>query len=384
MPSTQLTFDPVDVIRLNDCTPEQFFERYVKPGRPCIIEDFADDWPAHGKWSPQYFKEAFGDTIVRFHHLQPGSPHIAMDKTDQTTMADFITRLEQGDRIKHFSFSHAALDFIATHPTMIDDVRPETVRNLMPDTTWWGLHPLDHRFWPWVPPYPPQFFIAGHDTLTLGHYDYDASHTFHWCVSGRKSVKLFPYMKQMLPAYEALKYLDLTDPLPPEVFRKHPELRTLRGWSATLQSGQTLFMPCHMWHFFKNHELSMSFLLRSRSFDTLEGYCAFANDEQGPVESLPGHIQIWRLVSFGQRDWLGKLMTTFPRLVIGGTKLWIGFLNMLNRSRRSSTTALFLMLILPISSSSHAFLLLSLASPSSSRCSRRERRKVWVSEFFGM
>lgn len=331
-------FEPVDVIRLKDMTAEEFRRRYADAGVPCIIEDLTDEWPARGKWSRDYFRNELGDTVVCYHKLKPDVPDA--DFTEQigrTTLREFIGRLESGERIKHFSISHPVYDFISRHPTLLGDVRSEDLWKLLGARTFLGIHPMDSKFWPWIPPYPPQFFIAAGNTRTAGHYDFDASHTFHWCVEGRKSVKLFPFKTELRYVLRSINSLDLSQPVDPGIFYAYPALRGLRGWDAEILPGQTLYMPPKMWHFFKNEELSFSFLTRVRSFDTLPEYVTFANDEQGPLENIEGHRDIWLQVPRRERSLVGHGLTLAYGPMKVGTRLWLRLcaaLGVLARARR--------------------------------------------------
>lgn len=306
---------------MKSCTKDDFAERYLLPGVPCIIEDLVSDWPAYHKWSKEFFKEDLGRTPIYYHQLNDRDSDLNWRRwITQTHLSDFITRIERGERIKHFGVAHPIYDFVTTHPTLMRDVRLQTLENLLPDSRFCGLRRLDSRFWPWVPPYPPHMFIAGTGTESPGHFDPDMSHTFHWCVWGCKSVKLFPYNPQLRKYMWQLSKVDLSKPFDPVQFSKFPELRRLKGWSTLVKSGQTLFVPSKMWHFFKNEEVSMSFVVRARSFDSLESYCDFAADVQSPPNLIPNYARMWRMVDSRQRTVLGNLMAMFERPVIVGTR----------------------------------------------------------------
>jgi len=126
-----------------------------------------------------------------FHHETEGRTEFARPPT-QTTLSDFLERIENGEPIRFFSPAHPLYDFVASNPIFTDDVRFEIFTNLLPGGSFIGLDRLDSRFWPWLPPFPPQLYVDNADSLSPGHYDEDLSHTFHCCFWGNKSVNQGP------------------------------------------------------------------------------------------------------------------------------------------------------------------------------------------------
>ncbi len=49
---------------LTALTPEEFQRGYLKPMKPVVMKGLAKDFPAIGKWSPEFFKERFGDESI--------------------------------------------------------------------------------------------------------------------------------------------------------------------------------------------------------------------------------------------------------------------------------------------------------------------------------
>ena len=50
------------VPRKENLSSHEFFTQYAKPNRPVVLKDFAKDWPALKKWSPEYFEETYGES----------------------------------------------------------------------------------------------------------------------------------------------------------------------------------------------------------------------------------------------------------------------------------------------------------------------------------
>lgn len=53
---------PVD--RVRDLSPQEFHARYFRPGVPVVLEGAAAEWPAIGKWTPDYLLQSCGNEQV--------------------------------------------------------------------------------------------------------------------------------------------------------------------------------------------------------------------------------------------------------------------------------------------------------------------------------
>ena len=302
---------PVDVITVRSGGTEEFVANYLLPGVPCIIDDLVSDWPARAKWNRQYFLEVMGRTMVCFHHqVDDGIGLDWKQGIDQASLSEFISRIEQGEKIKHFGMAHPLYDFVSTHPDLVRDVRLQSIQRILPGGRFLGLSRLDSSFWPWIPPYPPQLYIASAGNASPGHYDPDFSHTFHWCVWGRKSVTLFPYCEEDRDRMWKLRAVDMSKPVDPRLIRDFAESRKLKGWSTMIDPGQTLFIPSRMWHFFRYEQTSMSYVVRARSFTTLESYLGFASGLQSPLKTIPFYAKLWRRIEPRDRGVRGNVLAT--------------------------------------------------------------------------
>src|SRR5439155_10780447 len=56
--------DYCHVERRSKLSRDEFMQRYVLPGRPVVLTDLADDWPARTRWTPQYLKQRYGDVEI--------------------------------------------------------------------------------------------------------------------------------------------------------------------------------------------------------------------------------------------------------------------------------------------------------------------------------
>jgi len=232
----------------------------VGPSTPCIIDDLVNDWPAYTKWTKSYFTGELGQTPMHYHEVADADYKPDWEGgMPKMTLGDFIDRIDRGERIKHFAIAHPYYDFVTTHLTLMSDVCLESFESLLPVSRFWGLDRLDFRFWPWVPPYPPEMFIAGPRTLSPGHYT-----AIHF-IGASGAVKMFPYVPETSMQLWAVSHLDFSKPFDAGQLEEFPALKSLKGWSVSLMPGQMLFLPSRTWHFFKYEETSMSFVARYRS-----------------------------------------------------------------------------------------------------------------------
>lgn len=331
----ELNLRPIDVISTRSCSGEEFIERYLRPGIPCIFDDFGSDWTAYKKWTREYFVDEMGDIPVYFHHQSENGGDIEWrDEDTQIQLSEFIARLDQGEKIKHFGLAHPLYDFVTSRPELMQDISFETFKEYLPEGRFLGLDRLDSSFWPLIPPYPPQMYIAGSNNRSPGHYDPDTSHTFHWLVWGKKQVTLFPYDSKLARKMWSLSAEDLSKPLDPEKIKHFPEFNSLQGWSAVLYPGQTIFLPSRIWHFFKYIETSMSFVVRGRSFTSLESYYDFATDVQRPTKMIPFYAELWRRVEPCERSFFGNALASSEFFVMKLTEALLKTLGLYVSAKR--------------------------------------------------
>lgn len=320
-------YRPVEVVDLKSCSHSDLVERFFQPGIPCIIENLFHESPAHQKWTREFFLRELGQERVRYHRLgeDRASVELGVEQICTTGLAEFIRRIEDGERIKHYGLSHPLYDLLATEPTLKQDINLSHLEQLVPPRPFFGLSRFDSRFWPLLPSDEAHFFIAGPATMTPCHYNPDHSDTFHWCVWGHKSVKLFAAEQwgasSHSPELFALHHDHLSNPVDQDLLSRHPRLAKLSGWEATLKTGQSIFIPSKMYHAFKNVETSMSYVVRARTIDSLESYCDFLDDATPPEMLIRRYAPMWRALDRRHRTFLGNLMAQAEEPLVKATRV---------------------------------------------------------------
>jgi hypothetical protein len=230
----------VDALSLID--KATFQTDYFQPLRPLVIRRLGADWPAATKWTPGFFKQVHGHKRVKVYdasfvaagrHYMSGVRTLALRE-----YIDLITTTEQDLRMFLYNISFEI-------PELLEDIDfPELVDGLSRSFVF--------------------MFFGCKGSVTQMHFDIDMSHVLHTTIHGKKTVYLFPYEQAAnLHRYPftCRSYVDVTQP----DFNQFPGLRRLDGYQATLQAGDTLYIPSGYWHHFVYDEAGYSISLRCSS-----------------------------------------------------------------------------------------------------------------------
>jgi Cupin-like domain len=231
----------IPIERRAGLTRETFIQDYLKPKRPVVFTDLADQWPATHKWTFDYLRQHYGNLDVPivgpdFH--KPGPNY--MKSTVTMKFGDYLTKIENGpakERIFLWNiFDHAR------HLTA-DVPNPDICNG-------------------WVDQYPFMFF-GGAGAVTTLHYDIDCSNVFHTHFLTRKHVVLFEPRQSRFLYQHPFTVQSHVDPLHPD-FDRFPALKNAVGYETILGHGETLFIPSLWWHHIVYLEGGFSISLRSR------------------------------------------------------------------------------------------------------------------------
>lgn len=233
-----------DVDRVSAIEPDQFRQDYFKPLKPLIIEDLAKDWPATGKWTPEFFQARFPHKQVKVFDasfVDAGKNYMAQAKS--LPMREYIDQvMNTSQDLRMFLYN------IKTEiPELAEDI-------LFPDL----VDGISRHFL--------FMFFGCKASVTQMHFDIDMSHVFHTAIFGRKTVTLLPYEQgtnlHRYP-FTCRSYVDVHAP----DFEAFPRLKDAEGYRLQLQPGETLYIPSGYWHHFVYDEASCSISLRSGASD---------------------------------------------------------------------------------------------------------------------
>ncbi len=241
----ELILSPVEKVSLID--QKNFSDSYFTPLRPLVIKDLAKTWPASKKWTPDFFKEQYGNKQVKVYDesfVEAGKHY--MSKLKSISLREYIdTIMTSSQNLRMFLYN-----IKSEIPELVDDINFPTLVN--------GLS-KNFVF----------MFFGCKGSVTQMHFDIDMSHVLHTPILGKKTVYLFPYEQgKNLHRYPftCRSYVDVERP----DFEQYPGLKDAQGYKVELEPGETLYIPSGYWHHFVYDEPGYAVSLRC-SNQTLMG-----------------------------------------------------------------------------------------------------------------
>ena len=218
---------------------EEFFERYCGPRRPVILTDAIAHWPAAAHWTPAFFRERVGDTLVEI-----DGKSMSVD--------DLVSRIEASTEASPAPYLRAQ-KVAELFPGLVDDLHPELVqatpnwcdsRLLLRSMRRGRLHEI--------------LFGGRGAGFHVLHYDKDHLHAFIGQLHGNKDFFLFdPGQTPYLYPKVSMPNQSQVDIFEPDLER-HPEFARAKPVRFTLRQGETVFVPAGWWHTTRLTEPSIS------------------------------------------------------------------------------------------------------------------------------
>eukprot|EP00163_Fabomonas_tropica_P001331 TRINITY_DN11006_c0_g1_i1.p1 TRINITY_DN11006_c0_g1~~TRINITY_DN11006_c0_g1_i1.p1 ORF type:complete len:837 (-),score=179.23 TRINITY_DN11006_c0_g1_i1:965-3475(-) len=105
-----------DLERRSNLTVGEFVKEYLLPGKPVVITDACEHWPAFELWRKESFREKFADARFKIMTDKNGRPH-SLDQTG----SEYLKWLDKhsGERFPHYLFDGAFED---PYPEILEDV----------------------------------------------------------------------------------------------------------------------------------------------------------------------------------------------------------------------------------------------------------------------
>jgi Cupin-like domain len=234
-------------------------------GKPVIITDATDLWPARSKWTFEYFKTAYGSDVATA-WLGRGS-----GTGKVTTISAYIDFLD--GRLAELPGLWAGSDIgndgrppsasimttspfylfgwyaFKQHPELYDDILPTPyfVQDLVS-----SLEPWIRRVFEWTSEREyTGIYIGPKGSLSALHRDYWSTHGYLSQIQGRKLAILFS------PEDTDFLYGGRVDPEQPDLER-FPLFDRATSYEGIIGPGDTLFTPANWWHHIKGLEKSIT------------------------------------------------------------------------------------------------------------------------------
>ncbi|WP_010177780.1 cupin-like domain-containing protein [Aquimarina agarilytica] len=216
--------------RIREISREIFYETYVVPQKPVIVERFTTDWNAYNLWTLDYIKAVAGEKMVPLYDNRIpinnssnkfNEPHL------YKTLAEYIDDLKKGPT----PYRIFLYNLLKKVPALQQDF------NYPCNTRLRFLKKL------------PMLFFGGENSKVFMHYDIDYANILHFHFDGEKECILFPpsetkYLYKLPNALIAYHEIDFENP----DFEKFPALLKAKGMVANIKHGDMLYMPEGYWH----------------------------------------------------------------------------------------------------------------------------------------
>ncbi|MBX2983745.1 MAG: cupin-like domain-containing protein [Flavobacteriales bacterium] len=216
--------------RVSHVTPKEFHHEFVLKGKPVIITEFARNWPALGKWTPEFFSTRYG--------------HLSKDvKGVEYTVAEQMELIKSSTVEKPAPYSYN-LNIDHVFPELTADVKPFLLGS---------SDRFANPFWPhrlFSSAIKQEVFFGGKGaSFPVLHVDLRHLHTQITQLYGDKEFFLFapdqtPYM---YPRPEYPLYSGVDDVFAPDLER-FPLFAKASGHRDILKEGETIFFPTGWWH----------------------------------------------------------------------------------------------------------------------------------------
>lgn len=241
-----------------------FSRDYLKPMTPVVMTNGIDDWPALGKWTPEYLRNTITPKTIELRPNQSGQTSYSFPEHMDTFMAaardGFVPPYLTNANIYRF------------FPELIADVEPYLTYAL-PDLSASPFLPKDFLY----EKFQLEILLgAAGNGFSVLHADKHHMNAFIAQIYGEKEFIIFPpdqsrylYARQEQPLLS-----DVDDIWNPDLAR-FPDLAKASPTRVTLKPGDLLFVPGNWWHTTRMEQTSIGVTCNSVS---AANWSAFASD----------------------------------------------------------------------------------------------------------
>lgn len=227
---------------------ETFAEEYLDQNRPAIITDALSDWPAIGKWSPNYFSSTLKTKRVTVAVSSEAQFNYDPNKgVDKDSARYRYAQMDFGRAVSAICEDGPGHEHYYLMQRSIPDEFPELLQDIKTPAWLDGQQPaINLRF-------------GSGENVTPLHYDH--TNNFFAQVYGRKRLTLFdPMQTDFLypyPLEAAASHVSFVDLEQPD-FEKYPRFCRARALTGVIEPGELLYLPAYWWHHVRSLQVSIS------------------------------------------------------------------------------------------------------------------------------
>jgi histone arginine demethylase JMJD6 len=221
--STVKTAQFPQVDRRAELSLREFRTEYLWPGRPVVITDAIESWPARSHWTFNYFRSHYPDTDVKVFWLR--GERYEPSSTEKMQLGAFIDRIQTNSFDTYPCYIRDDWQIFLTHKELLSDYQ---VPKYFFD--WFAFLPRFMRL------IYPRIFIGPKGAITPLHLDIWGTHAWLAQLIGRKRWILFPRDQQ------ELLYDCNVQPQHPD-FDRFPLFRKSKPVECTIGPGDLIFVP---------------------------------------------------------------------------------------------------------------------------------------------
>jgi len=240
------------VVVVGKLSPEEFRRSYLPLGVPVLMRGGVADWPAFGKWSPQFFASNFTNLTVKVERstavkgdIDDPVNFLQQQRWDDWKLADYARYLidtpEEGT--DHYLSQYRLFE---KEPALRQDVK--SLEEYMTPASWW---------WPkrsrraWFRP-EPLFWMGGPGNRSSLHFD--RKENFAALFHGRKKWVFFApgtrglyYPSTKMNSVRSMHWSPVNVNNPD--FKRFPEFRHASPCIIEMNEGDLLYNPPGWWHY---------------------------------------------------------------------------------------------------------------------------------------
>jgi len=267
----------MQVQKVDDITPEEFYNEFYMTGTPVVFKNASKVWKANGLFTPDWFRQNYGDRVTEV-------------KGKNYTMREVMDMVENSTEQSPAPYP-IIYNIPETLPELTPLLQPLSLNYALPN--WLESKWFKRGHWGGV----TELFIGGPGgRFPYVHLDY--YHLSAWInqLYGEKRFTVFPR------GQEEFLYPKADDPWRSDInifepdYEKYPKYRNATPIHFTVGPGETLFIPFGTWHsaYSLTPTISVAFdqLNRKNYKDFMKDVWVFKK-RQGTMKAIQMYSYAW-------------------------------------------------------------------------------------------